>query len=94
MSKRYLTLDIGASSVKLAEYEGGKGGLTLVNYGIAALAAPLDSGNADAILSPAILEIVREKGIKPGPVSVSISGQMVFPRFASIAAAGGADKFD
>ena len=94
MAKRYLTLDIGASSVKLAEYEGGKGALTLVNYGIAALAAPLDSGNADAILSPALLQIVREKGIKPGPVSLSISGQMVFPRFASIAAAGGADKFD
>ena len=94
MAKRYLTLDIGASSVKLAEYEGGKGALTLVNYGIAALAAPLDAGNAGAILSPALLEIVREKGIKPGPVSVSISGQMVFPRFASIAAAGGADKFD
>ena len=94
MAKRYLTLDIGASSVKLAEYEGGKGGLTLVNYGIAALAAPLDAGNASALLSPALLEIVREKGIKPGPVAVSISGQMVFPRFASIAAAGGADKFD
>ena len=94
MSKRFLTLDIGASSVKLAEYEGGKGELTLVNYGIAALAAPIDSGNAEAILSPAILEIVREKGIKPGPVSISVSGQMVFPRFASIAAAGGAEKFD
>ncbi len=94
MAKRFLTLDIGASSVKLAEYEGGKGELTLVNYGIAALAAPIDSGNADAILSPAILEIVREKGIKPGPVSISVSGQMVFPRFASIAAAGGAEKFD
>ena len=94
MAKRYLTLDIGASSVKLAEYEGGKGGLTLVNYGIASLAAPLDAGNAGALLSPALLEIVREKGIKPGPVAVSISGQMVFPRFASIAAAGGADKFD
>ena len=94
MAKRFLTLDIGASSVKLAEYECGKGALTLVNYGVAALAAPLDAGNADAILSPAILEIVREKGIKPGPVSMSVSGQMVFPRFASIAAAGGADKFD
>ena len=94
MAKRYLTLDIGASSVKLAEYEGGKRGLTLVNYGIAALAAPLDSGNAGALLSPALLEIVREKGIKPGPVAVSISGQMVFPRFASIAAAGGAERFD
>ena len=94
MAKRYLTLDIGASAVKLAEYEGGKGGLTLVNYGIASLAAPLDAGNAGALLSPALLEIVREKGIKPGPVAVAISGQMVFPRFASIAAAGGADRFD
>lgn len=94
MAKRILALDIGASSVKLAEYEGGKGGLTLVNYGIAALAAPIDAGNAEAILSPAILEIVREKGIKPGPVSISVSGQMVFPRFASIAAAGGSEKFD
>ena len=94
MAKRYLTLDIGASAVKLAEYEGGKGGLTLVNYGIATLAAPLDAGNAGALLSPALLEIVREKGIKPGPVAVSISGQMVFPRFASIAAAGGAERFD
>lgn len=94
MAKRYLTLDIGASAVKLAEFEGGKGGLTLVNYGIAALAAPLDAGNAGALLSPALLEIVREKGIKPGPVAISISGQMVFPRFASIAAAGGAEKFD
>ena len=94
MAKRYLTLDIGASAVKLAEFEGGKGALTLVNYGIAALAAPLDAGNAGALLSPALLEIVREKGIKPGPVAISISGQMVFPRFASIAAAGGAEKFD
>ncbi len=94
MAKRYLTLDVGASTVKLAEYEGGKEGLTLVNYGIAPLAAPIDAGNADTILSPAILEIVREKGIKPGPVSISVSGQMVFPRFASIAAAGGAEKFD
>ena len=62
--------------------------------GIAALAAPLDAGNAGALLSPALLDIVREKGIKPGPVAISISGQMVFPRFASIAAAGGAEKFD
>jgi len=94
MAKRYLALDIGASSVKLAEYEGGKGALTLVNYGVAALAAPIDAGNADTILAPALLEIVREKGIKPGPVAISVSGQMVFPRFASIAAAGGSEKFD
>ena len=95
MSKKYLTLNIGASTVELAEYEAGaKGALTLSNYGIAHLAAPLDGGNAAAILSPAILEIVREKGIKPGPVAVSIPGQMAFQRFAAIPMAGGAEKFE
>ena len=88
MAKKFQTLDIGASSVALAEYESTGSGLTLVNYGTAALAASLESGDADTILSPAILEIVREKGIKPGHVAVSLSGQMVFPRFAAIPFAG------
>ena len=95
MSKKYLTLNIGAATVELAEYEASsKGALTLVNYGTAHLAAPLDGGNAETILSPAILEIVREKGIKPGPVAVAISGQMAFQRFAAIPMAGGAEKFE
>ena len=95
MSKKFLTLNIGAATVELAEYEAdSKGALTLLNYGTAHLAAPLDAGNADTILSPALLEIVREKGIKPGPVAVSISGQMAFQRFAAIPMAGGTEKFE
>ena len=95
MSKRFQTLNIGAATVELAEYEaGGKGALTLVNYGTASLAAPLDGGNVDTILPPALLEIVREKGIRPGKVALSVSGQMVFPRFAAIPAAGGAERFE
>ena len=95
MSKKFLTLNIGAATVSLAEYEtGSKGALTLVNYGTARLAAPLDGGNAETILSPAILEIVRETGIKPGPVAVSVSGQMAFQRFAAIPMAGGTEKFE
>ena len=95
MGKKLLTLDIGASRVALAAYEQtGRDSLTLVNYGIAKLAAPLDAGSADTILAPAIGEIMREKGIKPGPVAVSVSGQMVFPRFAAIPMAGGQDKFE
>ncbi|MBO7483163.1 MAG: type IV pilus assembly protein PilM [Kiritimatiellae bacterium] len=95
MSKKFLTLDIGASSITLAEYEASGAQLTLLNYGTAALAAPIDSGDADTILSPAILEIVREKGIKPGKVAVSLSGQMVFPRFAAIPFVGSDEqKFD
>jgi len=95
MGKKILTLNIGASAIALAEYEAGAGGaLALCNYGIAPLAAPLDSGNAETILSPALMQIVREKGIKPGQVAVSVSGQMVFPRMAAIAMAGGEDKFE
>lgn len=95
MAKKFLTLDIGAETVSLAEYEcGAKGALTLVNYGTSRLSAPLDSGDAETILSPALLEIVRERGIRPGPVAISVSGQMVFPRFAAIPAAGGEERFE
>ena len=94
MAKRALALDIGASRIALAEYEIGPRGATLVNFGMAALAAPMDSGDAATILSPAILGIVRERGIRPGPVSVSLSGQMVFTRIAAIPFAGGVEKFE
>ena len=95
MSKRFQTLNIGAATVELAEYEAGsKGALTLVNYGTASLAAPVDAENADTVLAPAIGEIVREKGIRPGNVALSVSGQMAFQRFAAIPAAGGDDRFE
>ena len=95
MAKKFQTLNIGAATVELAEYEAGaKGALTLVNYGTASLAAPVDAENADTVLAPAIGEIVREKGIRPGNVALSVSGQMAFQRFAAIPAAGGDDRFE
>ena len=95
MAKKFQTLNIGAATVELAEYEAaGKGSLTLVAYGTAPLAAPLDADNASTVLPPALLDIVREKGIRPGRVSISVSGQMVFPRFAAIPAAGGEERFE
>lgn len=95
MAKRFQTLNIGAANVQLAEYEvGAKGALTLVNYGTAALGASLDGGDAATILAPALLAIVREKGIRPGSVVMSVAGQMVFPKFAAIPMAGGEEKFE
>ena len=94
MAKRFLTLNIGAANIELAEYEQGGRSLTLVNYGVAPLAAPLDGGNAETILSPALLQLVRERGFKPGRVALSVSGQMVFPKFAAIPMAGGSEKFE
>ena len=94
MSKKFQTLNIGAANVEFAEYEAGpKGALTLVNYGTAALGAPVDAGNAGTVLAPAIGEIVRERGVRPGKVAISVSGQMTFQRFAAIPA-GGDDRFE
>ena len=95
MGKRLLTLNIGAARVELAEYDAGaKGALTLVNYGKAALPAGLDASDAEASIPAAIGEIVRDTGIRPGPVAVSVSGQMAFQRFAAIPAAGGEERFE
>ena len=88
MAKKFLTLNIGASAIALAEYETRGRGLALLKYGTAPLSMPLDAGNVDTILVPALMEIVREKGIKPGKVAVSLSGQMSFQRFAAIPMAG------
>ena len=90
MAKRILTLDIGASSVVLAEYSAGAGGyLTLVAYGRTALPAPVDAANAEALLVPAIEGIASANGIRPGKVAVSVSSQTVFSRLAEIPARPG-----
>ena len=92
---RILTLNIGASKAVLAEYSlSGKGGLTLSAYGSAEL--PMvdinDPGSLGASLPSAIHQIMREQGIRPGPLVVSLSGQMVFPRFAKIPSVGDAEQ--
>ena len=81
---RFLTLNIGASKAVLAEYQlKGKNALMLTAYGEADLAAAGDAAGAlEATLTPALQRIMREKGIKPAPLVVSLNGQAVFPRFA------------
>ena len=82
---RFLTLNIGASKAVLAEYQlSGKNSLMLTAYGDADLSAAGDMAGAalEATLTPALLGIMREKGIKPAPLVVSLNGQTVFPRFA------------
>ena len=79
---RILTLNIGASKAMLAEYAlGGKRNLTLTAYGSADLQT-VDVNDATSIaasLPPVISQIMRETGIRPAPVVVSLGGQMVFP---------------
>ena len=94
MAKRIQTLDIGASSVTLAEFSVGRDGATLLNYGTARLSAPFNPEVAANTLPEALLEIAREKGISPGKVAISIPGQMAFHRSTEVQAKPGTERFD
>ena len=94
---RFLTLNIGASKATIAEYSlSGKRKLTLTAYGSGDLSAidANDPAALSAALPPILHEILRTSGIKPGPLVVSLSGQMVFPRFAKFPAVGDAAKLE
>lgn len=96
MSK-ILTLNIGASKAVLAEYAlGGKRKLTLTAFGSGALSAidANDPGSLAAALPSVIHQIMREAGIRPAPLIVSLGGQAVFPRFAKFPLIGDKDKLD
>lgn len=81
---RILTLDIGASKILLSEFSvKGSAAPVLTNY----VSAPRDPFGADsgmvsmADFADVVTGLMVEKGIKPAPLYVMLSGQMVFPRF-------------
>lgn len=86
MSKRILTLDVGASTLKLAEFHITKDHqLELVKYGIRAVGIdPGDEGNRMVYTGTALQELIRELRIKPGPVMLSLSGMHVFSRYVKL----------
>ena len=82
---RILTLNVGAAKAVLAEYQiGGKGSLALTAYGMGDLpAVDVESaGSMQASLTPVLRELMRANGIKSAPLVMSLSGRMVFQRFA------------
>ncbi len=86
MSKRILTLDIGASTVKLAEFEDRKDkGLVLTKYGMRSLGMePADEENRILYTETALSELIRELSVKPAPLYVSLSGMNVFSRYVRL----------
>ncbi len=86
MSKRILTLDVGAHTVKLAEFHLTKdGAVELVNYGIRPVGVdPQEEANRMVYTGAALDELVREMRIKPGPVYLSLSGMHVFSRYVKL----------
>jgi len=85
-SNRILTLDLGAGKIVLAEFSiSKKGDLELLRYGISPTGAETKSeSDRLAYIVTAIRDIMREQGIRPAPMLMSVSGQSVFPRFVKL----------
>jgi type IV pilus assembly protein PilM len=89
-SDRILALNVGASKIVLAEFLVRSGRAPeLVNYGMADLGVePENEMGTAAHVSAAIREVMKARGIRPAPLMLSLSGQVVFPRFVRLPAVG------
>lgn len=86
-SDRILTLNIGASQIVLAEFRvlHKTGGLELIAYGAGKLGVALEEETeVSAYIVSTLRDLMREKRIKPGPVLISISSQIVFSTFVKL----------
>lgn len=86
-SDRVLALDVGASKLVLAQFKVVKPrGLELTDYAVSPLGFDPDATpDPSAFIVAALRDALRaNSGIRPGPVALSISGQMVFPRYVKL----------
>ncbi|MEI6644719.1 MAG: type IV pilus assembly protein PilM [bacterium] len=87
-SNRILALNVGASKIALAEFAI-QGGNTpkLVNYGLADM-APLAEGatSNSEVLVTTIRALMKSHGMRQAPLLITLSGQVVFPRFVKLPA--------
>ena len=89
-TKRLIALDVGGSNLRLAEFEGSAAtGLQLMSYEITSLALqPGGDTDTSAYIVSAIRDIMRTRGIKPGPVLLSVAGKDIFPRYVKLPPVG------
>ena len=83
---RILALNVGASKLVLAEFAVRPGRAPeLLNYGIGDLGVEPDN-ETDVLpyIVVALRDIMREHGIRPAPLLLALSGQVVFPRFVKL----------
>src|ERR1700744_1029827 len=84
--KSFLTIDFGAGSLKLAEFEiNESGGLSLKNFSIKPLGLEGSQEAArEKVILQALQEVLSEKGIKSKNVNVCAPGFHVFSKFVKL----------
>src|ERR1035438_8299997 len=85
-TKTFLTVDFGAGSLKLAEFEVNEaGGLRLKQYGLKSLGAEgAQETTREAVILKVLQELLTEKGIKAKNVNVCAPGFHVFSKFVRL----------
>lgn len=83
---KVITVDLGTSTIKFAEFGLGRGGtLTLLRMGVAELGLdPNKEEDRAKFITPTLAKLFKENGVKGAEVLLSISGQSVFMRFVKL----------
>src|ERR1700683_4662019 len=85
-ANKVITVDLGTSTIKFAEFGISRGGaLTLLQFGIAELGLdPNKEEERGKFITPTLSKLFKEHRIKSREVLLSISGQSVFMRFVKL----------
>src|SRR6202041_2512021 len=87
-ANKVITVDLGTSTLKVAEFGVGRGGaLTLLRFGVAELGLdPNKEEERAKFITPTLAKLFKETRIKSkgSDVHLSISGQSVFMRFVNL----------
>src|SRR6476620_3720191 len=85
-SPRIFSLDLGSQSLGLAEFRAQpNGGLVLTGYRRRdILADPAAETDRNRQISETLSAMMRELGIKNGPIDYAVSGQSIFARFVKL----------
>ena len=83
---KVITVDLGTSTLKVAEFGVGRGGaLTLLRFAVAELGLdPNKEEERGKFITPTLAKMFKEQRIKGKEVLLSISGQSVFMRFVKL----------
>jgi type IV pilus assembly protein PilM len=86
VSNKILAVDIGASTVKVAEFQPSRThGLRLTNFSFADLGVEPDREDTrKALVITTLRNVLRERNIRTSCVIFSVSGQSVFTRFVKL----------
>lgn len=89
---KVITVDLGTSTLKVAEFGISRGGaLTLLRFGVAELGLdPNKEEERAKFITPTLAKLFKDHGIKGREVMLAISGQSVFMRFVKLPSVGSA----